>query len=354
MNLSVAADVEIVPLDPESVDATTLDGFYRLHVAAAAVDRPGDPPLTREAVVGRLRTPLTGQEAARCWVARRAGRVVGFGAVGLLDEENEHIGRVDALVHPDLRRHGVGTALLAAALPAVRAHRRQVVQGAVLKDGPGPAWGAALGFQIVHETVLQELVLAATDRTGWQAATPAGYQLRWWAGSTPPELLASYAAARTAISDAPLGDSSEQAPRWTADRVREAEAHLRQHQVEQRVVAAIHTATSTVAGLTQIEIYPHRPTIAYQGDTAVLADHRGHRLGLALKTRMLHRLTTDRPAIDRVYTSCAASNTHMLQLNQTLGFTVHRGVLVFEQDTDTLTSTLGQPTDHPQQTRTTD
>jgi GNAT superfamily N-acetyltransferase len=280
--------------------------------------------------------------------------VVGFGAVGFLDEENDHIGRVDVLVHPDVRRHGVGTALLTAALPAVRAHRRRVVQGAVLKDGPGQAWGAGLGFQIVHETVLQELVLATTDRSSWEVPTPAGYELRWWTGNTPPELLASYAAARTAIGDAPLGDSSEQAPQWTADRVREAEARLRQRRVEQRVVVAIHTATGAVAGITQIELYPHRPTIAYQGETAVLAEHRGHRIGLAVKTRMLRRLITDRPAIDRVFTSCAVSNTHMLRLNRTLGFTVHRGVLVFEQDTDALTATVGRSTGHPRQTRITD
>jgi GNAT superfamily N-acetyltransferase len=328
-------------MDVELADAATVDGYYRLHLAAAAIDRPGDPPLTRAAVVGRLRTPLSGQEASHRWVACRAERVVGFGALGFPDEENDQMSRVDVLVHPDERRRGIGTALLAAALPAVRARRRRVVQGAVLKDGPGRPWGDALGFQTVHETVLQELVLAATDRSRWTVPTPAGYQLRWWAGDTPPELLASYATARAAIGDAPLGDSSEQSPHWTADRVRAAEDHQRQRHVQELVVAAIHTATGAVAGLTLIELYPHRPTIAYQCDTAVLAEHRGHRLGLAVKTRMLHWITADRPTIERIYTSCAASNTHMLQLNQALGFTVHRGVLILEQNIDTLTSALG-------------
>jgi hypothetical protein len=69
---------------------------------------------------------------------------------------------------------------------------------------------------------------------------------------------------------------------------------------------------------------------------------------------MLHWLTSDHPTTERIYTSCAATNTHMLQLNQTLGFTIHRGVLVYENDTDTLTSTLEQPTSHPKQTHTTE
>jgi mycothiol synthase len=167
LNLIVAGDVEIVSWDAEFTDEATVESYYRLVVAAAAVDRPHELPLmTREAIVGRLRTPLSGQEAARRWVARRAGQVVGFAAVGFLEAENDHIGRVDVLTHPEVRRRGIGTELLAAAVAAVRAQRRRVVQGAVLKDGPGPAWGAALGFQIVHETVLQELVLAATGRSG--------------------------------------------------------------------------------------------------------------------------------------------------------------------------------------------
>jgi mycothiol synthase len=74
--------------------------------------------------------------------------------------------------------------------------------------------------------------------------------LRCWAGRTPPELLASYAAARNAIGDAPLGASTEQAQQWTAERVQVVEDDLRQRQVEQLVVIAIHTATGAVAGLT--------------------------------------------------------------------------------------------------------
>jgi mycothiol synthase len=341
LNLTMSGDVEITPWDAELADEAMVEGYYRLVVAAAAVDRPDELPLmTRAAIVGRLRTPLRGQEAAQRWVARKAAQVVGVAAAGFLEDENHGIARVEVLTHPEVRRRGIGTELLAAAVTAVRAAGRRVVQGAVLKDGPGPAWGAALGFQVVHETVLQELVLATSDRSGRDVGTPAGYQLRWWAGHTPPELLASYAAARNAIGDAPLGESTEQAQQWTAERVQTVEDDLRRRHVEQLIVTAIHTATGAVAGLTEIEIYPHRPTIAYQGDTAVLAEHRGHQLGLALKTQMLNWLTSQRPTIERIYTSSAATNTHMLRVNRTLGFTVHRGVLVLEHSTHALTTTL--------------
>jgi mycothiol synthase len=73
----------------------------------------------------------------------------------------------------------------------------------------------------------------------------------------------------------------------------------------------------------------------------VLAAHRGHGLGLAVKTRMLRWLTAERPDLERIYTSSAASNAHMLRVNRALGFTIHRGVLVFEQSVDTLAATVG-------------
>jgi mycothiol synthase len=231
LDLTVAADFEIVPFDVDAADKDALDSYYQLRVAVAAVDRPREPPLTYETVVGRLRTPLSGHEASHLWTARRAARIVGFGAAGFPEDENDHIGRVDVVVHPDARRQGIGTALLRAALPVVRANGRPVVEGAVLKDGPGQAWGDALGFRTVHETVLQELLLAAADRSGWQVPAPAGYHLRWWTGTTPPDLLTSYAAARTAIGDAPHGESSEQPPQWTVDRVRAVEEDLRQRRV---------------------------------------------------------------------------------------------------------------------------
>jgi hypothetical protein len=72
LTLCVAGDVEIVPWDAELADEATVEGYYRLVLAAAAVDRPDELPLmTRAAGVGRLRTPLGGQEAARRWVGRQ-------------------------------------------------------------------------------------------------------------------------------------------------------------------------------------------------------------------------------------------------------------------------------------------
>ena len=48
--------------------------------------------------------------------------------------------------------------------------------------------------------------------------------------------------------------------------------------------------------------------------------HRGHRLGLLTKAAMLQWLAEAEPKVDRIVTGNAASNKHMIAVNETLGF----------------------------------
>ena len=94
-------------------------------------------------------------------------------------------------------------------------------------------------------------------------------------------------------------------PEWTVERVREAEAEVLALDVEERVVVAVHEPTGEVAGLTQLQLHPHRPRYGYQRDTAVLAAHRGHGLGRAIKAHMLRWLEDDGVDLDVVDTGTA-------------------------------------------------
>lgn len=74
-----------------------------------------------------------------------------------------------------------------------------------------------------------------------------------------------------------------------------------------------------------MEARPVQPERLMQGDTAVLAAHRGHRLGLAMKAAMLRWFTADKVEAELVSTFTGASNTHMADVNHRLGFeTVRR------------------------------
>jgi hypothetical protein len=57
-----------------------------------------------------------------------------------------------------------------------------------------------------------------------------------------------------------------------------------------------------------------------QGDTIVLREHRGHRLGMLLKLANLDHLQRLAPGHPSVTTYNAEENRHMLSVNEDVGF----------------------------------
>ncbi len=58
----------------------------------------------------------------------------------------------------------------------------------------------------------------------------------------------------------------------------------------------------------------------WQLDTSVRRGHRGHRLGLLLKIAMLRWLAEEEPQLRTIDTGNAASNSHMIKVNEILGY----------------------------------
>ena len=110
--------------------------------------------------------------------------------------------------------------------------------------------------------------------------------------------------------------------------VRLAERDSLANGIEHRVVAAVYEPSAEVVGFTEIELRPHRADVAFQGETAVVAEHRGHGLGRYIKGHMATWLRSDRPELTRVVTSTAASNVHMIRVNHQIGYTTSRTTLV--------------------------
>jgi hypothetical protein len=54
----------------------------------------------------------------------------------------------------------------------------------------------------------------------------------------------------------------------------------------------------------------------------VIRGQRGHRLGLAVKREMLSMLAVREPQLRRIMTDNASANSHMIAVNQTLGYEV--------------------------------
>lgn len=323
--------------DPAVASGSELADYHALTVAAFAIDRPDAPLPSYEATTARLRTPLTHVVGQDLWAARRGGRILGVAILQTREGDNDHLCVADLRVHPEVRRQGMGTALLRRVLPELRAaDLRRVAGEGVTVGGAGQAWARALGFSEVNGYVLQVLDIGRHDPGRWELPAPAGYHSRRWTLTAPDDLLDSYAWAHNAMSDAPAGDSSIRFSRWTAAVVRDAEALARERGVERRVAVAVHAATGEVAGFTETEIYPAQPEQVFQQDTAVLPAYRGHGLGRWLKAAMMGWLLEDRPGLERVVTSTAAGNAHMIRINEELGYSTVRAMTDVEAEVDAL------------------
>jgi GNAT superfamily N-acetyltransferase len=130
------------------------------------------------------------------------------------------------------------------------------------------------------------------------------------------------------MGDAPDGGLGYLSAPNSPEHVRAVERHSREAGRERRVVAAVHERSGAVAGLTVLEITLLAPELAYQDDTVVLPEHRGHGLGLWVKAEMLRWLAADGAAVRRIRTTTDPTNDHMLRINERLGF---RRVRVREQ-----------------------
>ncbi|MFD2472304.1 GNAT family N-acetyltransferase [Amycolatopsis silviterrae] len=320
-------DVRLFDIDRAS--DTDWDELHELQFSAYQADSPERPAFTRQETISTLRAPQVQAGEQLVWTAHRDGRLVARAIVNLPGDGNERVAAVRIHVHPRVRRQGIGTELLHALEPKLRERGRTLVEGWNLTlGGPGESWALGLGFRIVHTAILQIMRLDEVDRRRWDAPVPGGYRLVRWIGAAPDDLVEEYAKARGAIADAPLGESGLAEPQWSADRVRRIEAACRERDIEHRAVVAVGPG-GAVAGLTVMEARPLMPERLQQGDTAVLAGHRGHGLGLAMKSEMLRWFTADRPGAEQVWTATGAGNTHMIEVNHRLGFaTVRTGSVV--------------------------
>jgi hypothetical protein len=87
-------------------------------------------------------------------------------------------------------------------------------------------------------------------------------------------------------------------------------------------VVARHDATGELAALTEVGVDPADPGWGHQMLTGVTRQHRGHRLGLLVKTAMAQWLITAEPTVERVQTWNAESNRYMIAVNEALGYTI--------------------------------
>ncbi len=85
---------------------------------------------------------------------------------------------------------------------------------------------------------------------------------------------------------------------------------------------AIASATGAVVAYTDLVLPSGAPTKTWQWGTLVDREHRGHRLGMAVKVANLRELQRAHPERETVGTGNDATNSYMVGINEELGFRV--------------------------------
>jgi RimJ/RimL family protein N-acetyltransferase len=318
--------MRIEPWDP--TDETTALGCYEVHRAANLADEPLEPPMSAGAFGLFLREGWE-KTPGETWVASDAeGGIVGFYRMHLWDLENLDRASIGPVVHPAVRRRGFGGALLRHEAARAAANGRSVLSGVVVKDSAGAAFARALDAKLELDEIrrVQYLDKIAPGLVGAlrQAAerAAAGYSLVNWTGLVPEKFLAPLANVINAFADAPHGEGVEPEA-WDADRLRErGGTFVRAGLLRNYGVAALHDATGEMAAYTAVNVDPEAPAWGHQQLTAVTRPHRGHRLGLLVKTAMLELLAEAEPQLKYIQTGNAAANQHMIAVNEQLGYEV--------------------------------
>ncbi|SFB04433.1 Acetyltransferase (GNAT) family protein [Nocardioides alpinus] len=310
-------------------DPAARRAWYDVQEASARADRPHallqafdafEVSATRPgAYVDRLRLE-----------ARDGDLLVGVADLELPLTENLDVAWAEVNVLPAHRRKGTGRSLWEAVVDRARAAGRTRVGGEVSVDlevsGAGAAFATAMGAVEKHreDHLLAELPVPTVP-------IAADYELIAWRGRCPDEHRADYLAMRNQMNaDIPTGDLDLEATVLDDARLATSEQRLGAS-YDVRVAAARHRPDGVFGGYSLLFV-PHGADHGWQDDTLVMPEHRGHRLGAALKAANY----ADLPAHVRlVHTWTAPSNTAMHHTNTALGFRVVEHMYEMEASIDT-------------------
>jgi GNAT superfamily N-acetyltransferase/predicted GNAT family acetyltransferase len=330
--------------DPRAASQAEISSLVETMNAVLAADLPEDPPWHAVQVREYLAETMPGERRI-CWVAEDDRLPEGeshiFGHVGVLLLGD--IGVLEVLVHPRLRRRGLGRELVAVAARRVYLEGFSTIGVEVIGNTPAMPFYESLGFEREYAETRSVLTLSKVD---WETLTAmargisAGYRIEFHPGGPPDELLEAYAHAKLEAQDAEE-DDLDLAPRSSdPQRLRDSIATLHKRGLKPYIVLAIHEQTGVVAGLTEVVVPAQHPERADQYDTIVVREHRGYGIDRAIKARMLFELRSAEPEVLEVQTWNAHNNEAMLQVNAELGYQSDRDWYEYGADVAQLVQSL--------------
>lgn len=325
------AGMTITHLDP--ADSAAMELWYDLVVEATRHDVPDLPTPSRREHAARFDHPwpASTEEALLAW---DGDRVVGAASYLLTEAENRSTVYLDLVVHPQYRRRGIGTSLLDAVHPAARRHHRSAIEVQTVRAVPGGVARDEAGYRYLTNrahrpgstSIRSRCQLAehpevdeATLAEAWTHAD--GYSFVQWRDVVPEELLKDVAALQSRLMlDAPTGDLAVEQQVYDVNRVRNQEATELGRGHHSYSTAARHDATGQIVARTKLAFEADDDAHARQRVTIVEPAHRGHRLGLLVKSANHAYARAHEPALSVIDAWNAEENTRMRSVNALLGF----------------------------------
>ncbi|MGA8297468.1 MAG: hypothetical protein WB770_10530 [Acidimicrobiales bacterium] len=317
-------------LEIEHVDESRAVDWYDVGAAAHGVDEPD----LLEDPVEEIRAQMP--DGSPSW---RMEFHIGYvdrtpvvrGRLALPTRDNHQLADLRIQVVPEFRRRGHGRAMFQHLRARSVARGRSILIGEVCAplegDSPGREFAESLGVEHGLTSIrrildLRHLDLAVLEGLEVEARKRAtGYELAQWGDHAPEDLVDDFATlVARMVTDSPMGELKVGEEMWDRNRIREMEDATFRWGRSRFAAGARAVGTGQLVAITELGVSRFQPEIAYQWDTIVAPEHRGHRLGFLVKAANLRQLMAAMPSTSRVATWNAESNTFMVEVNERLGF----------------------------------
>jgi GNAT superfamily N-acetyltransferase len=318
----------IRPVDPH--DHTDMDDFQRVYAEAERAEDPEVGLYSRADAV----TMLTSEDESSLFEGFGGfvdGHMVGETILMGSNRDNPSVARLLIWVDPGRQRQGYGARMLAHAEHHASSLARTVLRAQARVGGVldrNRRFADRHGYTLAMTEIERRLPLpvdpALLDRLAAEAATHHGdYEIRTVVGRVPPDLRASYVELDNLLqTEMPHGDLELEAARKT---VEDLETFEQERESAGRIrVSAFAVRDRRVAAYTDASVAAGTTGHVDQYGTLVHPDHRGHRLGMAVKCAQLRALSESFPDRTYVQTTNAETNAHMVAINEALGFAVRQ------------------------------
>ena len=327
--------------------AEDVDAWMAVRTAAHAVDEVNTALPWRDSELGALAHPAPGSRV-HMFLVRRDGEPVAHARIGLPLESNATSAWVRVVVTPELRRQGIGRATLELLFDHLKAEGRTRamadsavgLHGGIDRDESGAVFLAASGFRQVGTEIRRDLDLSSVDveaeaRMYEDALAEAGedYEVVRFTEPAPEEFLGDLAMMNSRLSEDTAGyiDGWEPSP-FDTEKILAYQAAAVARLFRRHHVVVRHKPSGRLVAWSFLAVVAEDAKHADHEITIVVPEHRGHRLGMLVKTG-LHRFAREaEPGLRWIQTWNASENEHMIHINEELGFVPVESYVEYAKD----------------------